>query len=286
MDGRTPYQSAITLNDLLRFDDLSNVKVRLLLYAGRSGGSRNANFIEYFQEKDKDALMRGLFWNYKGKMSYDQDDLVIGLAKIEKDRWLLFDISRVTKDLHIKNDVGYEHVSLEEEYGKYFGRIVVRYHNTSQNLIRRASSIMEHLAVEKVMPDVFDDDIFPGYENVNISWSEMRRNMEKESWKTALQNQKGVYLISDTKTGKLYVGSAYGENMILSRWRNYIDTGHGGNVELKELMAAHGFDYIKQNFRYSILDIYKSKVDDETIIGREGWWKEALLSRVFGYNSN
>lgn len=29
---------------------------------------------------------------------------------------------------------------------------------------------------------------------------------------------KGVYLISDTYTGKLYVGSAYNENGIWGRW--------------------------------------------------------------------
>jgi hypothetical protein len=271
----------ILLNDLLKLDDLSNVKVRLLLYAGRGeDGKRRQNFIEHFQD-DKEKLMEGHLWNYKYK-SYRQGDTVVGLAEIEKNHWLLFDVSRITKDLDIRNGVGYEYESLQEEYGKYFGRVVVRYHNTSQNLIRKADSIMKDLVIEKVLSDVFDDDVFPGYENVNLSWIEMKRNVEKDSWKTALQNQKGIYLIADTKTGKLYVGSAYGKDMLLNRWRSYIKTGHGGNVELKKL----DFDYIKKNFRYSILDIYKSTVDDNIIISREGWWKETLLSRVFGYNKN
>ena len=33
----------------------------------------------------------------------------------------------------------------------------------------------------------------------------------------ALRNQKGVYLITDTSNGKMYVGSAYGDEMILNR---------------------------------------------------------------------
>ena len=70
--------------------------------------------------------------------------------------------------------------------------------------------------------------------------------------------------------------------MILGRWRNYIQNGHGGNKELKKI----SFDYIKNNFRYSILDIFKSTIDDETIIERESWWKDTLLTRKFGYNSN
>ena len=101
--------------------------------------------------------------------------------------------------------------------------------------------------------------------------------------KKALENQKAVYLIVDTKTGKKYVGSAYGDNMLLGRWRNYIANGHGGNKLLKPL----DFEYIKENFKYSILEIFKSSVDDETIINRESFWKEVLLTRTdFGYNGN
>ena len=80
----------------------------------------------------------------------------------------------------------------------------------------------------------------------------------------------------------MYVGSAYGENMLLGRWQQYLNTGHGGNEGLKEL----DFDYIKKNFRYSVLDIFKSTIDDDVIISRESWWKETLLSRTFGYNKN
>lgn len=70
--------------------------------------------------------------------------------------------------------------------------------------------------------------------------------------------------------------------MILSRWKSYIKTGHGNNKELKGL----DFNHIKEYFRYSILDIFKSTTDTQTIIERENWWKEVLLSRKFGYNAN
>ena len=80
----------------------------------------------------------------------------------------------------------------------------------------------------------------------------------------------------------MYVGSAYGENMILGRWQSYVKTGHGGNVELKKMK----FDHIKKNFRYSILDIFKSTVDDQIIFTRESWWKAVLQTREFGYNNN
>ena len=80
----------------------------------------------------------------------------------------------------------------------------------------------------------------------------------------------------------MYVGSAYGEHMLLGRWKSYVKTGNGGNIELKKLTLG----YIKNNFKYSILDIFKSTIDDKVILGRESWWKEVLQSREFGYNQN
>jgi hypothetical protein len=54
---------------------------------------------------------------------------------------------------------------------------------------------------------------------------------------TALASVAGVYLISDTLTGKLYVGSATGEGGIWGRWCQYVD-GHGHNIQLKRLVGA------------------------------------------------
>ena len=99
---------------------------------------------------------------------------------------------------------------------------------------------------------------------------------------TARMYNRITTLITDISNGKMYVGSAYGENMILGRWQSYIRTGNGGNVELKKL----SFDYIKENFKYSILDIFKSTIDDQTIILKENWWKITLQTREFGYNKN
>jgi hypothetical protein len=123
---------------------------------------------------------------------------------------------------------------------------------------------------------------FPGYEYINLSWKELKYVIDIESWKTALQNQKAVYLITDIFSGKMYVGSAYGENMLLNRWQNYIKSGHGGNIELEKLSR----EYIENHFRFSILDIFKSTTDDQVIFRRESWWKNTLLTRTFGYNAN
>ena len=65
-----------------------------------------------------------------------------------------------------------------------------------------------------------------------------------------------------------------------------MNTGHGGNKELVALVEREAFDYVRENFQYSILENYNAKVDDHIILERESWWKETLQSRVWGYNSN
>lgn len=270
--------NSIKLNDILRLDNLNNVKIRFnLMFA------QNWNPIELFKNGDISTMLVGQYWNYNKNKSYKQGQITIGLVKIKptEDFWLLFHIGQVTKDLNILNGVGYEYQDLPE-YEKYVGRLVVKFKNKAQTMIRNAESVIDDCYVSQILPDTFDNDLFPGYEKVNISWDVMKRVLEKDNWKTALQNQKGVYLLTDKSNGKMYVGSAYGENMILGRWRAYIATGHGGNIGLKRLTL----DHIKQNFKYSILDIYKSTTDDQIIIDRESWWKEVLQSRQFGYNEN
>lgn len=273
------YQmKSIKLNDILDLDDLQNVRVRFNLMF-----QDNWNPIEIFKNDEMETLLEGQYWNYSKRKSYKKGQLTIGLIRLKSsdDLWLLFHIGKVTKDLNIFEGVGYEHKTLDE-YEKYFGRLIVRFKNRSQTLIRVGSSVIDKCEVAEILPDIFDNDIFPGYDKVNITWDELSRVIKKGTWKTALENQKGVYLITDTSNGKMYVGSAYGDDMILNRWKSYVKTGHGNNVQLKKLSLKH----IKTNFRFSILDIFKSTTDEQTIVERENWWKETLLSREFGYNMN
>tara|TARA_Y100000385_G_scaffold135691_1_gene140964 strand:+ start:2129 stop:2950 length:822 start_codon:yes stop_codon:yes gene_type:complete len=267
----------ILLNEILKLENLDNVKVRFnLMFDG------NWDPIDLYKNADFDTMLNGHYWNYSKKKSYKDGQITIGLVRLnENDSWLLFHLGRITKDLNKFNAVGYEYETLTQ-YEKYFGRLIVKFKNKSQTMIRLANSVINDCEVHQILPDTFDNDIFPGYENVNVSWIELSRVVTKESWRTALKNQKGIYLITDKSNGKMYVGSATGEDMILGRWKSYIKNGNGGNVGLKKL----DFEYIKSNFTYSILDIYKSTVNDESIIARENWWKETLHTRQFGYNKN
>lgn len=130
-------------------------------------------------------------------------------------------------------------------------------------------------------------DPFPGYENILIEYGELKEiiNEEEASWKSALSSTKGIYLITDKSNGKLYIGSACGENAFWDRWKNYSENGHGNNINLKHIIENEGIDYAN-NYQFSILEVRSAITDDEIIIKREAHWKNMLKSREFGYNEN
>lgn len=274
--------SDILLNDILKIQNLDNVKVRFIVDTDKFVFKP----LKQFNSEDETELCIHQYYNYRSKGFFKENEITIGFVRIEGDKWLLFHIGIVTKDLNITEGVGYEYKSIDE-YKKYIGRIIVEYHNTSagaMGLVKKATTdgLFDKLKLRAILDDTFDDDLFPGYENVCIDWETLNRIQDKPAWKTALENQKGVYLITDKSNGKLYVGSAYGDNnMLLGRWQAYIKNGHGGNIKLKKI----DFNHIKKYFQYSILEIFQSKTEDSTIIKREHWWMDILQSRVFGYNS-
>jgi hypothetical protein len=112
------------------------------------------------------------------------------------------------------------------------------------------------------------------------------RQMVDSDWRAALSSVKGVYLISDTATGKRYVGSAYNDQGIWSRWSGYVVTGHGGNVELRTLVSDPTLEYCRRSFRFALLEYRPSSASDEVILAREDYWKRILLSREHGLNRN
>jgi hypothetical protein len=128
---------------------------------------------------------------------------------------------------------------------------------------------------------------FPGYLSVCLSKARLdivvRQNVE--TWRGALGNVSGVYVITDTKTGKQYVGSATGAGGIWRRWTAYSVNGHGGNKELKRLLEEEGTAYAS-NFQYGVLEIADAHTGVEQILSRESHWKDLLQTRAHGLNEN
>lgn len=274
----------LLLNDLLHLsqEDLSRSKVKFNQHGG------GIPHMEVYLRNPDDVNINALFWRSKIRRYFNVGEIAISLFQLSGDTWLLSTIKEVTRELGVTDGVNYEGIELEL-YQPYFGRVVVKYRKTHQTQVLYASNVIDKLEVTQILPSVFDGIDFPGYDKVRLSYEQLATIIDrrKQDWIAALENQKAVYLITDKSNGKQYVGSAYGENgMLLQRWNNYINNGHGGNKLLKTIVDEFGIDYVKQNFQYSILENYNARIDKHIILERESWWKETLGSRAFGLNAN
>ena len=150
----------ILLNDILKLNNLENVKIRFNLMF-----NQNWNPIEIFKNKDLQTALNGQYWNYKKNKSFKSGQVTVGFIKISKndDLWLLFHVGKITKDLNILDGVGYDYEILTE-YEKYFGRLIIKFKNKSQAMIRLANTVINDCEIVQILPDTFDNDIFTGYD--------------------------------------------------------------------------------------------------------------------------
>lgn len=128
---------------------------------------------------------------------------------------------------------------------------------------------------------------FTDYFDFVLDFRELKEITDRQyrDWKRMLTATKGIYLISDSKTGQLYVGSAYGDDGIWGRWTTYATTnGHGNNKKLKELLAKD--NNYGDNFRFSILMLLPRTVTPDQAIQMERLFKKKLGTNSFGLNSN
>lgn len=122
---------------------------------------------------------------------------------------------------------------------------------------------------------------FPGFDRLALDYTELQavlREQRYASWRTALASVVGVYLITDTRDGRLYVGKAQGADNIRQRWGAYAANGHGGNVELR------GLD--PKTFRFSLLRVFDPTTPSQVVDATESHFKFTLDTRRHGLNRN
>lgn len=273
----------ILLNDLLGLDANEIKRTRLKLNIPEKGN----NPLDLYKSNPDEINVNWFLW-HNSRRYFHTGQIAICLVRISQDEWLLTTIKNILFELETDDGVGYEAEEIDK-YKGFFGRVVVKYHNTVKWMGKVFENVMDELEVLEILPEAYKGDEFPGYENVCLDYSMLKTIVERDfkGWRGALKNQKAVYLITDKSNGKLYVGSATAENgMLWQRWADYAVNGHGGNKVLRDVIRREGIEYIEANFQYSILEHYNGSMDDEYILERESWWKNILCSRKFGYNLN
>lgn len=272
---------SIKLTDILELKNESDYKVHLANWNG------NNQPLDIFVS-DKE-IWKG--WNsWRGEKDDFNRRFIFSLMDFyhEPDVWLFGGVFEVVKRLNVSRDKGYE-IELTDQFKPFVGRLKIKWNRTGRAKSRRLENCINEFQVSEILKEEYTGEMFCGYDQINHDFHVLESIFKsaKPDWKAALENVKGVYVIMDKSNGKKYVGSAYGESGVWSRWSCYIGNGHGHNDELTKLIKQKGIDYARQNFRFSLLEHRPMKTDDSEVIGRENYWKEAFLSRgEFGYNAN
>lgn len=230
---------------------------------------------------------------YQTQRNFERQ-FVLSLMKLaERDRWLFGGVHRVTGPCERRkspeNGEEYFHYPLEE-IGSCIaltGRLVAAFQRPGRQSYLNAEIWVDQITLAEVYPHRLAIGDFPGYRSVALTFDELRlvTGQELASWRAALSSVGGVYVISDTESGDLYVGSASGAGGIWQRWTDYAATGHGGNVELRAVVNGSGVQRASA-FHFSILEIADIHTGEADVLAREAHWKRVLLSRTHGLNGN
>jgi hypothetical protein len=260
---------AIWLRDIWSVSDTERYKVHFARWNG------NYQPLEVLA-RDKNE------WQGWQEYRPDRDEFnrqyIFSLAQFyhEHNAWLFGGIFQV----QARHKDQYE-VELMETGKEFIGRLKIgspyRERSTRVNL----ENHYPNFEVLEILHEPYTGRSFPGFEDIDISFDELETLVRTAcpDWKAALESIKGIYLITDTKSGRRYVGSAYGEQGVWSRWCSYVATGHGGNVELKTLVDEPTLAYSRANFRFALLEHRFSRTSDDVILAREAFWKRILLTR-------
>lgn len=170
---------------------------------------------------------------------------------------------------------------------EYEGRLYVYSAYKARNSYPEAKTLSEDLAIHEITPQKIGFNKFQSYKTINLTRNELGKIIENDlsSWKFALKSVKGIYVLTDTKTGRLYVGKADGQSGIWGRWCQYYDNGHGGNKGLKEEFNITNEERLN-DIKFAILEVLDINSSEEDVYERESYWKEILASRITGYNLN
>jgi len=231
-------------------------------------------------------------WNeWKYERNEFSRDFIFALIDFypEQDRWLFGGAWQVHSRRKHKDNWWKYDTSPLEAWKPFIGRLKLSLKRPARNKALYFEDHYPKLVVAEILPSSYAGEVFCGFDRIDIEFWRLEDIIRRQpsDWKTPLENAKGVYLVTDTRNERRYVGSAYGEGGIWSRWECYVGTGHGHTDDLKKLISKCGLAYARKHFRFALLEHFSMKTDNDFIVGREAYWKEVLLTRgKHGYNKN
>ena len=282
---------AILLNQILNLseDEIQNSKIEFNMTEGSGGDSYIDIWLEH-SDKDKSAgkCFECSYWGWYGnKRNFYPGNIVFSFIRLETNEWLLISVAEII-DVPENSRAS---VKICKKYASLFGRLIIQCEkgNTFSRYVFNLSNYLDNAVVKEILPCLYSGDTFEGYDNVNLPYRKLDDIFKGKilpSYYEALQKVLGVYCLTDTNTGKLYIGSATGSRGVAQRWGNYLDSKHGGNAKLIKKKKKKGAEYFEKYFTFTLLEYFSLSYDPEKIKEREQYWKHCLNTIEHGYNDN
>jgi hypothetical protein len=225
---------------------------------------------------------------WQTKRNFERKYVVALIALPASNQWLFAGLyTSYGAQWKQEHNLYYYQLTHDVSCAEFEGRLVVSFSRVGRQSYLNAENWASEITIAEIKAEKLSISEFPGYRNINLSKGELETIVRQclESWRTALSNVAGVYVISDIQSGKLYVGSATGEGGFWQRWSQYVASGHGGNKALRDLLRDTGAESA-DNFRFAVLEIADIHSSEKEIRRRESHWKRVLLTRQHGYNAN
>ncbi len=239
-------------------------------------------------EKASGTCKECSYWGWYGKQrNFYPGQYVFSFARITDDEWLLISAAEIV-DTPLNE---WAIVNVIERFMPLFGKLIIkcRKGNTFSRYVFNLGKYIKQATVKEILPCIYSGETFEGYDRVYLPFHRLADIFSGKILPTyyeALKKIKGVYCLTDTNTGKLYIGSATGEEGVAQRWGNYLDSKHGGNKKLIALYEQKGSEYFEKFFTYTLLEYFGLSYDPIKILEREQYWKKCLDTIRNGYNDN
>ena len=280
----------LPLNNIFHLSEseINNSRIELNMREGSGGIFYIDKWLSLEQSVKDSGITDCSYWGWYGnKKNFNVGQTVFSFIKMSYDEWLFISAAEII-DIP---EASRAKVRIIEKYKPLFGRLVIRYYkgNTYARYVFRMDKIIDNCTVKEILPCQYNGEQFKGYDRVHLPFyklSDVFHGKIMPTYYEALKKVTGIYCLTDTKTGKLYIGSATGGEGVAGRWGNYLDSKHGGNKKLIALYNDKGSTYFEENFTYTLIEYFGLSYDPSKIIEREQYWKMCLNTIKSGYNDN
>lgn len=280
----------LTLNNILNLtsSEIENSRIELNMTEGSGGIAHIDRWLSLEQTVRDSGITECSYWGWYGnKKNFNKGQAVFSFIKISHDEWLFISAAEIV-DVPVNSRAK---VKIIDRFIPLFGRLVVKYKkgNTYARYVFVMRNIMENCTVKEILPCQYSGERFEGYDRVHLPYSKLNDVFHGKIMPTyfeALKKVTGVYCLTDTKTGKLYIGSATGGEGVAGRWGDYLNSQHGGNEKLIALYNEKGSEYFESHFTFTLIEYFGLSYDPESIREREKYWKHCFNTIKSGYNGN